>query len=53
MASSLGSGAVEYTPQRLLIHFGTPPAQAEAQMRLERIRKSGGLLDSNPEGRDE
>lgn len=44
---SLGSGSVEYRPDRRIIHFGTPPQIAEAQYAADRLRARGFILESS------
>ncbi len=38
-------GSVHYTRDRPLLHFGTPPAEAEVFLRMERMRRNGFILD--------
>ena len=40
----LGSGQVEYTPTRTLIHFGSAKADIEKHNAEQRLRKAGFLL---------
>ena len=39
-------GPVEYTPNRVLIHFGSPQGTGSTQIAADRLRKNGFILST-------
>lgn len=47
MTGTLGSGQVEYHPDRPIVHFATPQSVVDATLAVDRLKARGFIL-TNP-----